>query len=226
MRKFVLVLAVLAAAMAFNFASCSADNDNSDSGNNSGDGSATPVSITATAADVAKKISERTSSISVTVTGAITDDTLTAINNALGKIYSNRKVYLDLSQTTGVTVLKGGTFVSGDLIECSLPSTVTRIYSQAFTCRELTKVTIPASVTRMGEDPNSSACGAPFFECTKLKSVTFENTNGWTVRYPTGYTSSGYAAISSSDLSNPTTAAKYLTSYSYYYDRIWIRSGS
>ena len=68
-----------------------------------------------------------------------------------------------------------------------------------------TSFVIPNSVTSIGE-------GA-FYNCSKLTSVEFKNTEGW---------KAGSTAISSTDLENKGTAATYLTST--YRSNTWIRS--
>ena len=86
------------------------------------------------------------------------------------------------------------------------------IGSSAFSgCSSLTSITIPDSVKSIG----SSA----FSGCSSLKSVTFENTQGW--RYYYSSSASG-TSISSSDLKDTSTAAKYLTAT--YRDNYWKRS--
>ena len=102
--------------------------------------------------------------------------------------------------------------------ECSsltgieIPSSVTYIGGYAFSgCSSLTSIEIPSSVTSIG--------GYAFYNCSKLTNVTFKNTSGWRCFY---WAAPGYTAISNGDLSNKTTAAKYLTStYCYCY---WKRA--
>ncbi len=79
-------------------------------------------------------------------------------------------------------------------------------------CIMLTGVTIGDSVTSIGSNA--------FYNCTSLTSVTFENPNGWW--RSTSSTATSGTSISSSDLANTSTAAKYLvTTYREYY---WKRS--
>jgi hypothetical protein len=91
------------------------------------------------------------------------------------------------------------------LISVTIPSNVRSIGSEAFCgCSGLTSVTIPNNVTSIGD--------SAFFQCTNLTAV-YISTTGWY------YTSESTATSGTSvDLSNPSTAATYLTStYSNYY---------
>ncbi len=83
------------------------------------------------------------------------------------------------------------------------------INTNAFnSCRSLTTVIISDSVTTIGY--------RAFFWCSALTSVTFENTQGWWISTSSSETSG--TSISSSDLANPSLAAKYLThTYDNYY---------
>ena len=96
-----------------------------------------------------------------------------------------------------------------DLASIEIPDSVTSIGSLAFEdCGSLTSVTIPDSVISIG--------GSAFRGCSSLTSVTFENPNGWWV-FKSSITTSG-TSISSSALSDPATAAEYLSStYRGYY---------
>lgn len=71
-------------------------------------------------------------------------------------------------------------------------------------CTSLTSITIPSSVTSIGN--------YAFRNCTSLESVIFENPDGWGV---------DGVSLPSSDLSNPNTAAAYLTTYS---DSGWTKN--
>lgn len=85
-------------------------------------------------------------------------------------------------------------------------SQLTSIGYRAFRyCRSLASIEIPASVTSIGREA--------FSQCFNLKKATFKNPNSW---------SAGDQQISSSDLSNESTAATYLTNN--YVGQVWTRS--
>ena len=118
-------------------------------------------------------------------------------NHTANPLYYAKNLYLN------------GTLVEGELV---IPDSVTSIGSYAFFgCSGMTGITIPDSVTNIGRYAFSS--------CNGLTSVTFRNTTGWW-RSSDSTATSG-TSISSSDLSSPSTAAKYLTStyYRYYWKR-------
>jgi hypothetical protein len=78
----------------------------------------------------------------------------------------------------------------------------------------LTSVTIPASVTSIGYQA--------FRGCSGLTSVTFANPNGW--RYSASATSVVGTEFPASLLSDPSTAATYLTLTKYHCDDYWKRT--
>ena len=87
-----------------------------------------------------------------------------------------------------------------------IPDSVTCIgYKAFFGCESLTSINIPNSVTSIDK--------YAFWGCTSLTNVAFKNTSGWTA---------GDTSLSSSDLANSSTAAKYLNST--YEDCSWKRS--
>ena len=124
------------------------------------------VEITGTADNVAKEISKHPlGSYTVAVTGAITNDTVSAIKNALQN-NSSAMVSLDLSGTTGLIEIPDEAFDScNNLTNVIIPDGVTTIGYYAFSsCSSLTSVTIPDSVTSIGY--------SAFSGCSSLTSVT------------------------------------------------------
>jgi hypothetical protein len=96
-----------------------------------------------------------------------------------------------------------------NLASVTIGNHVTTIGNNVFTqCKNLTSITIPSSVTSIGSNT--------FYGCSGLANVYFENTSGWWCAL---YATSTFGtSISSSDLSNPATAATYLTNtYASYY---------
>ena len=92
------------------------------------------------------------------------------------------------------------------LTSISLPANLTQIDDHAFSrCTGLTSVSLPASLTQIG-------WGA-FYDCTGLTSVIFADKNGWKVYDNNSYSGTS-TPISSSDLDNAATAAKYLRKWS------------
>ena len=100
-----------------------------------------------------------------------------------------------------------------DLASVTIGDSVTTIGNFAFSdCTNLTSVTIGDSVTTIGN--------YAFEDCTSLTSVTFVNPNGWWRTQDANATSG--TDLSASDLSNPSTAAQYLTTnYAWNY---WYRT--
>ena len=191
------------------------------------------VEITSTADNVAKEISKHPlGSYTVAVTGAITNDTVSAIKNALQN-NSSAMVSLDLSGTTGLTEIPDEAFGSCySLASIIIPDGVTSIGYSAFnSCSSLTSVTIPDSVTTIGDsafyncynlasvtipDSVTTIGGSAFGGCENLASVTFTDTNDWY------YTSdSNYTDGTAIDVTDSTQNATYLTST--YNEKYWYK---
>ena len=100
----------------------------------------------------------------IAVTGAITDETISAIKTAL-KGNENAKVSLDLSQTTGLDSIGYDAFNGcSSLVSLNIPNKVISIGKSAFyNCSNLASVSIPDSVTSIGI--------SAFQYCSSLSSV-------------------------------------------------------
>ena len=105
-------------------------------------------------------------------------------------------------------------YYNGELVtDLVIPDGVTSIELYAFWgCTSLKSVTISESVTTIG-------WGA-FYDCSGLTSVIFEATSKW-YRYESDLATSG-TRLASTDLSNPSMAAKYLSST--YCAYVWRRN--
>lgn len=104
----------------------------------------------------------------------------------------------------------GALYLNGNRVtELVIPENVTKIGNYAFYgCEWVGDLTIPAAVKQIGK--------YAFGGCGNVDEVTFENTTGW--YYALSSTATSGTSLSSSSLSNPSTAAQWLTSdYSRYY---------
>ena len=104
----------------------------------------------------------------------------------------------------------GALYLNGNRVtELVIPENVTKIGNYAFYgCKWVGDLTIPAAVKQIGK--------YAFGGCGNVAEVTFENTTGW--YYALSSTATSGTSLSSSSLSNPSTAAQWLTSdYSRYY---------
>ena len=107
-------------------------------------------------------------SYTIIVTGAITNDTISAINTALTTLQTNNtgaKVNLDLSHIENLTELPDKAFQNcGSLTSVTIPDSVTSIgYGAFYDCSSLESVMIPDSVTSIGD--------SAFDGCDSLTSV-------------------------------------------------------
>ena len=154
---------------------------------------------------------------------------LTSITIPASVTIIGESAFFECSSLENITVSKGNTVyhsAGNCLIETAsktliagcktsvIPAdgSVTIIWEDAFYgCSSLTSITIPDSVTSIGR--------RAFYGCSSLTSVTFKNTSGWKVSTSSSFDS--YNNISSDDLANTSTAAKYLrdTYCSYYWER-------
>ncbi|MBQ8229891.1 MAG: leucine-rich repeat domain-containing protein [Clostridia bacterium] len=103
-------------------------------------------------------------------------------------------------------------FYCPNLTEITLPESITSIGGYVFAnCFGLTQITIPKNVVSIGR--------SAFFQCDNLSSVIFTNPNNW--QYTLNPTISQFP-ISNTELSDPSTAATYLTTDYCNFD--WIRT--
>ena len=167
-----------------------------------------------------------------------TSITFCVISEQTKFIYSS--AFRDCSGLTSVTIPDSVTSIGDDAFrDCSgltsvtIPDSVTSIEQYAFDgCSGLTSVTIGNGVTSIGSDAFAYCTGLTsitipdsvtsigsyaFYGCSGLTSVTFKNTTGW---YRT-MSNINYGSLSSSSLSDPSTAAEWLRStyYNYYWKR-------
>ena len=160
-------------------------------------------------------------------------DSVTAIGNSAFYGCSN---LTNVVLGTGITSINNGTFEDCvKLTSVTIPNSVKRIGTDAFyNCESLKNITLNDDLTeigdfafysckhltsiRIGNNVKKIGIGA-FVNCYQLTRVTFHTPNGW--RISTSSTFNGSTGIPSSNLSNPSTAAKYLIStYCSYY---WAR---
>ena len=120
--------------------------------------------------------------------------------------------FSDCTSLTSVTIPNSVTSIGGSafynctsLTSITIGDSVTSIGSYAFSdCDSLASVTIPNNITFIGN--------YAFHNCDSLTNIIFENPNGWW--YASSNDATSGTNISSSSLSNASTAAKYLTQLS------------
>ncbi|MBO5907407.1 MAG: leucine-rich repeat domain-containing protein [Clostridia bacterium] len=99
------------------------------------------------------------------------------------------------------------------ITSCNINHQTKIIYRQAFyMCAKLQSIVIPENVVFIGD--------YAFYDCTSLESAVFENPYGW-FNTSKPFASSG-DSISSDQLSNENTAAKFLSEYRI--DSLWKRN--
>ena len=127
--------------------------------------------ITATASDIADTISGLSAGVyTIKVSGTMTSDILADVRSTM-RDNKSAKINLDLSGTTGLTIIDDYDFQNCvSLISIVIPESVTTIdYEAFFECRNLTSVTIPDSVTEIK--------GSAFNDCEKLTTFDINENN-------------------------------------------------
>ena len=117
----------------------------------------------------------------IVVTGECSNIDIIKIGQAI-KNSPAALIYLDLTETTGLTEIPANTFNNcQNLAFITFPSTLEKINDNAFTwCVSLQSVTIPASVTKISS--------RSFSRCDCLTTVVFENTENWFATENSEYT--------------------------------------
>ena len=126
--------------------------------------------ITTTASDVVDTISGLSAGVyTIKVSGTMTSDILADVRSTM-RDNESAKINLDLSGTTGLTIIDDYDFQNCvSLISIVIPESVTTIdYEAFFECRNLTSVTIPDSVTTID--------GYAFYGCSRLTTVNYRGT--------------------------------------------------
>ena len=132
------------------------------------------------------------------LTSIIIPDSVTSIGD---QAFNNCNNLTSITFGNGVKIIGGGAFCK---------------------CSGLTSITIPDGMISIGGSAFDGCSGIghdAFSGCRSLTSVTFGDPNGWWVSNSSTATSG--TSISRYDLSDPSTAAKYLTStyVSYYWKK-------
>jgi len=144
-------------------------------------------------------------------------DSLTSIEIPASVTSIGYEAFYDCDSLTSIEIPNSVTSIgSSAFYDCDSLTSVTFAensqltsigYDAFYGCNKLTSIVIPNSVTSIGR--------YAFRYCTSLTSIVFENPKGW--GYSVDLTSTS-GSISSSHLSNPSTAATYLKStYNNYY---------
>lgn len=127
--------------------------------------------------------------------GEITHEEAQAVTGSLGTIFKNNceGKFNELQYFTGLTYINTAAFESSKIEEVTLPSTITRVYKQAFRyCRNLSSVTLNNGLTRIDNSAFRYCTILPeitipstvttieslaFSRCALLHTVTFKSTN-------------------------------------------------
>lgn len=117
----------------------------------------------------------------------------------------------ELNIPNNITIIPSRFARNTKITSLTIPRGVTHIDSEAFKNTGITSLTIPSTVTKLGYG---------IIAGTNVTSVTFEETYRWWYCNSTSY--EGGTAVSSSNISNKTTAATYLTST--YVSKWWYRT--
>ena len=138
------------------------------------------------------------------LTSVVIPETVTSVGEWL---FADCSTLKSLTVNSALTEIpKGFCSKCSSLTSFTISTSATSIGNGAFSgCASLTTITIPASVTFIDD--------SAFYGCTKLTSATFNTTTGW---------KAGSTSLSSSSLSNKSTAATYLKTTYVYYE--WTRS--
>ena len=167
------------------------------------------------------ELSDDGSQYSVTgYTGTATEVYIPAVYKGLPVTSIGNYAFSNCNSLTSITIsdnviIIGWYAFSGcsSLTSITISDGVTIIGVSAFEyCDSLISITIPDSVTSIGY--------AAFSDCSSLTSVTFEDPEGWYRTINIGAASG--TDLASEDLSDPSTAAEYLTDtygYCYWYKR-------
>ena len=143
----------------------------------------------------------------------ITDITIpSSITSIVSYAFYNCSSLTSIAIPASVTSIGSYAFYNcSSLTSIAIPASVTSIGSYAFyNCNNLTSITIPVGVTFIGKNT--------FENCGSLTRLVFENANNWFI---TSSSTATTGIIRFTSLSDPTTAARYLTDtyFGYYWKR-------
>ena len=101
-------------------------------------------------------------------------------------------------------------YACGGLTSVTMGNNITHIGEYAFVGCNITSIVIPASVTYIGENA--------FAACNSLESAIFEETSGWWYAITIG-TETDEDELSSDSLTDPSSAAQWITNFNAYFWR-------